>query len=192
MNSLEQKINPDKKILESNISRDIVNFSTGEKCEMQGGKDMVFTEEDIKKIAKICSQENKYNLLFKDRLQGKPYTEEDARKFIAWVKEGWEKQAYYVFFLRNTNGEIIGCVDIKGIEGEVGYWADENYTGFMTNAVKELSSVAKDAGFKKLFAWVRETNTKSIGVLERAGYEKASEKENEKKGLMFDYKKKLS
>ncbi len=192
MNSFEQKINPDKNILELDIRREVINFLTGEKCEMQGGKDMVFSEEDIKKIAEICSQENIYNLLFKDILQGKPYTEENARKFVEWVKDGWEKQTHYVFIVRKPNGEIVGCLDIKGHEGEVGYWADENYTGFMTNTVKELSSVAKGAGFKKLFAWVRETNKKSVGVLERAGYEKDFEEENEKKGLMFNYQKELS
>jgi RimJ/RimL family protein N-acetyltransferase len=192
MNSLEQKINPDKNILELDIRREVINFSTGEKCEMQGGKDMAFSDEDIKKIAEICSQESKYNLLFKDMLQGKPYTEENARKFVEWIKGGWEKQTHYVFIVRKPNGEIVGCVDIKGPGGEVGYWADENYTGFMTNAVKELSTIAKEAGFEKLFAWVRQTNVKSIGVLERAGYVKDFEELNEKKGPMFNYLKKLN
>ena len=177
MNSLYHRINPDNSILKLNISRDVLNFSTGEKCEMQGGEDMVFSDEDIKKIAEICSQENKYNLLFKDMLHGKPYTEENARTFIEWIKGGWEKQTHYVFIIRNPDAKIVGCVDIKGPGGEIGYWADENYAGFMTNAVKELSSVAKDAGFEELFAWVRETNNKSIGVLERAGYKKAFEEE---------------
>ncbi|MDB5260268.1 MAG: N-acetyltransferase [Candidatus Nomurabacteria bacterium] len=190
MNHQEQ-MNTPQNILETNIRRIIENFQTGEKYEMQGGKDMVFTDEDIKKIAEICSQENKYNLLFKDMLQGKPYTEEDARKFVNWVKEGWDKQSHYVFFLRKPDGDIVGCIDIKGKEGEVGYWADENYSGFMTNAAKELSSIAREGGFEKLFAWVRAINDKSIGVLERAGYEKVLEEEKEGKGLSFQYEKQL-
>lgn len=52
MNIQEQSSNQEKKIFESNIRREILNFVTGEKCEMQGGRDMEFTDGDIKKLPK--------------------------------------------------------------------------------------------------------------------------------------------
>lgn len=188
--SMDNEIKPKQNILETNIRRAIENFKTGEMLEVCGGRDMSFSEEDVKRIAEICSQKDK-QFMFEDFIQGNKYTEENARNFIKFVKDGWVNKTHYVFFIRKSDGEIVGCMDIKGQGGEVGYWADENYSGFMTNAVSELSSIAKEAGFSKLFAWVRDWNVKSVGALERAGYEKAFEEEKEDKGLMLNYQKKL-
>lgn len=194
MNSQEQALNQEKKIFESNIRREILNFVTGEKCEMQGGKDMEFTDSDIKKITEICSQNSVYELLFRRMLDGKPYTEKEAQGFVDWVKEGWNKQTHFVFFVRKSDSEIVGAIDIKSADltrGEVGYWADENYRGFMTNTVNELISTAKGVGYKKLFAEVKIENSKSIGVLERAGFNKMKEIIKENGSIYFGYEKQL-
>jgi RimJ/RimL family protein N-acetyltransferase len=161
---------------------------------MQGGAGMVFSDSDIKKITEICSQSNTYESLFKERFEGKPYTEKDARDFISWVEDGWKNQTHFVFFIRKSNSEIIGAVDIKSADlnrAEVGYWADENHKGFMTSAVNELSVLAKEVGFSKLFAGVLKTNTKSIGVLERAGFQKIDEKKVFINEEDFEYEKEL-
>ncbi|MCL5017315.1 MAG: GNAT family N-acetyltransferase [Patescibacteria group bacterium] len=180
-------------IFGSQIKKEITNFSTGEKYEMLGGADMVFSDDDIKKITKICSQKNAYDILFKKRLNGKPYTEEDARSFVKWIKGGWNDQTHFVFIVRKQDSEIIGAIDIKSRDlnrAEIGYWADENYRGFMTNAVVELCSLAKGVGYAKLFAGVLARNSRSIGVLERAGFKKI--KEDKKDGEdHFQYEKAL-
>jgi len=162
-------------ILKSEIKRKLANFLTGEKYEMSGGPGMIFSDSDIKKITKVCSQKDAYDILFKKRLNGEPYTEEDARSFIEWVKNGWKDQTHFVFLIRKSDSEIIGAIDIKSSDlnrAEIGYWADENYRGFMTNAVNELSLLAKEAGYIRLFAGVLARNNRSVAVLERAGFKK--------------------
>ncbi len=180
-------------IFKSKIKREIVNFLTGEKYEMLGGLDMSFSEDDVKKITKICSQKDAYDILFKNRLSGKPYTEKNARSFIDWIKDGWKNQTHFVFLIRKQDSEIIGAIDIKSPDlnrAEIGYWADENYRGFMTSAVNELFFIAKESGYIKLFAGVLAKNNKSIAVLERTGFRKV--KEDKKDGEdHFIYEKEL-
>ncbi|MFA7252239.1 MAG: GNAT family N-acetyltransferase [Candidatus Paceibacterota bacterium] len=180
-------------IFEQNIRREIVNYLTGEKYEMLGGKDMAFSDEDIKKIVEICNRPNTYDILFKKMCAGKPYTEENAKAFTNYAKGGWEKQTNFVFIIRKADSEIIGAIDIKSPNterAEIGYWSDENYSGFMTNTVNELLSLAKEGGFKKLFAGVLARNSKSVGVLERSGFIKTKEdiKDDE---AHFEYEKPL-
>jgi RimJ/RimL family protein N-acetyltransferase len=125
------------------------------------------------KTRREAREKNIYDLLFAKRFEGRPYTDKDARGFIDWLKGGWKNQTHFVFIVRKSGSEIIGAIDIKSANlerAEVGYWADENYRGFMTNTVKQLCLLAKDVGFVKLFADVRTDNNKSIGVLERAGF----------------------
>jgi len=182
-----------KNIFEQNIKREVVNFLTGEKYEMVGGLDTVFSEEDIRKITEICCRPNTYDILFKNRFAGKPYSEENARSFVNFIKSGWENQTHFVFIIRKLDSEIIGAIDIKSANldrAEIGYWTDENYSGFMTNTVNELLSLAKEGGFKKLFAGVLARNNKSIAVLERSGFVKITEdiKDNEPH---FEYERNL-
>ncbi|MDD4803929.1 MAG: GNAT family N-acetyltransferase [Candidatus Pacebacteria bacterium] len=181
---MEKQENESIKIFEDLIKLEVTNFINNEKYQIVGGTDMVFSDDDILKITKICNQENTYNLLFKERLNGKPYTEDDAKGFIKWLKDGWRNQSFFVFFIRDENEKIIGAIDIKSADlnrAEIGYWADENYRGFMTNTVEEILSLAKERGFLKIFAGVRSDNSKSIGVLERSGLKRVGE-EKEIKG----------
>ena len=167
-----------KNIFEQNIKREITNFLTGDKYEMIGGSDLIFSEKDIKKIVEICNRPSTYDILFNKPFKGRAYTEADAKWFENFVKEGWEKQTHFVFVIRKTDSEIIGVIDIKSTDfdrAEIGYWADENYSGFMTNTVNELLSLAKEGGYKKLFAGVLARNDKSIKVLERSGFVKTAE-----------------
>lgn len=127
-------------------------------------------------------------------LDGKPYTEKEAQGFVDWVKEGWNKQTHFVFFVRKNDSEIVGAIDIKKADltrSEVGYWADENYRGFMTNTINELISIAREVGYKKLFAEVKIENSKSVGVLERVGFNKVKEFVKDGRGVYFEYEKQL-
>lgn len=178
MTNPEENPNIVKNIFEQNINREVTNYNTGEKYEMLGGEDMTFSEEDIQKIVEICNRPNVYDVLFRSLFRGRPYTEDDAKWFINFVREGWKNQTNFVFIVRKEDSEIIGAIDIKSANldrAEIGYWADENYSGFMTNTVNEILSLAKDAGYLKLFAGVLARNDKSIKVLERSGFVKVKE-----------------
>ena len=182
-----------KNIFEQNIKREIENFLTGEKYEMVGGKDMVFSDKDIEKIVEICTRPGTYDFLFSKIFKGRAYTEADAKWFLNFVKEGWENQTNFVFIIRKSDSEIIGVIDIKSANldrAEIGYWADENYSGFMTNTVNELLSLAKEGGFKKLFAGVLARNDKSIKVLERSGFIRTKE-DDKNEEPHFEYEKEL-
>lgn len=190
---IEKNKNSRERIFNPIVNREVTNFASGIKYQMIGGEDVEFSDSDISKIAQICSQDEVYNTLFKKMLEGKPYTEDNARGFIDWVKSGWKDQTHFVFFVRNKNGEIIGAIDIKSANtdrAEIGYWADKNYSGFMTNTVKELIHIAKESGFKKLFADVLSNNIKSSAVLDRAGFSKVGEYEKDG-GQYLTYEKEL-
>jgi RimJ/RimL family protein N-acetyltransferase len=45
-----------------------------------------------------------------------------------------------------------------------------NSPGVMTNAVKCLITIARNAGYRKLYALVEPVNIKSIGVVQRSGF----------------------
>lgn len=182
-------------IFKKEIMKEIQNFLNNENYYLVGGVNMAFSEDDINKIVKICNQKDTYELLFRERLNNRPYTKNDAEDFLDWVKVGWKDQTHFVFFVRKTDAEIIGAIDIKSANlnrAEVGYWADENYRGFMTNTLKELIKLAKDAGFIKLFAGVRTDNKKSIRVLERTGFMKIGVEKEVKGHPHLEYEKTLT
>lgn len=190
----EQMNTNQNKIFESHIEREISNFKTGEKYKLEGGNQMVLTENDVNKIVEICNQENTYEMLFRKLFNNKEYTIEDAKNFINKVKAGWRNQNEFIFFVRKIENEIIGAIDIKSTDkerAEVGYWSDENYSGFMTNTLNELIKIAKEAGYKKLFAGVRDDNDKSINVLIRAGFIKTESMKKNKTDVGFEYEREL-
>ncbi len=157
------------------IKKEVRNFKTGEICYMEGGLEMTFSDEDVQAITRICSQDEVYDMTFRYRMAGKPYTEEKARNFITRLQAGWRDQTRFTFIVRNSNNEIIGTIDIKSpdLDGaEIGYWSDKNSSGFMTNALNELVLVAAQAGYRTLHAKVLTHNTKSTNLLERVGFVK--------------------
>lgn len=177
--------------------KEITNFKTGEIYKLTGGKDVKFSDTDIREIALICSQEEVYSVIFKVRFNNRPYTIHDASRFVEWVNKGWKEGTHFVFFVRNTENKIVGAIDIKSPNlnrAEIGYWTDVNSSGFMTNALIEICYIAKDAKYKKLFGEVHPNNTKSSAVLERAGFKEVGVNEREyNKGVQYKvYEKNLS
>ncbi|HTK03360.1 MAG TPA: GNAT family N-acetyltransferase [Alphaproteobacteria bacterium] len=142
------------------------------------------SESDLEIIAKICSEELIYKVLFKEKFEGKPYTLESAKWFINWAKEGWDKNEWFVFLIRNPENKIVGAVDIKSNNlesAEIGYWMTNEVKGLMTNAVIELCNIAKSAGYKSLYGLTVLDNKNSQGVLVRAGFTNEGEIEKEGK-----------
>lgn len=165
-------------IFENKVKSYIVNFLNGDRYEMLGGDNIVFSDNDLIKIIKICSQENCYKMIFERRLQGKPYLLKDAVSYTDWVKSGWKQQSHFAFIVRDVKGEFIGTLDIKSSNldnAEAGCWADENYRGFMTNAFTELVKLAKEAGYKKLYSRIKPDNIKSQNMVLKSGFKKTSE-----------------
>lgn len=157
------------------IVQTVEQFPSGASC-LFFSLDQSFspTTDDITRIVEVCSQDLIYERLFKERFKGEPYTEEKAKSFVSWAKDGWGKKEWFVFLVRNPQGKISCCVDIKSnnLDGaEVGYWSSQDSPGIATNAVVTLCDIAKKSGYKKLYVLISPDNTKSIDIAKRAGFE---------------------
>ena len=142
-----------------------------------------FSQADLEQIVKICNEKLIYEMLFSDLFGGKPYEYNDAEFFIHKAQTGWQNNDGFIFLIRDTESNIIAAIDIKSAEdeAEVGYWISNEYPGIMTNAVKKLIEVARNVGYKKLWATTKLENLKSQNVLKRAGFTDLGEVERKSK-----------
>jgi RimJ/RimL family protein N-acetyltransferase len=127
-----------------------------------------------------------YDTLFRDKFKGKPYTLENAKGFIKWAKDGWQRNKWFVFLIKNPKGQIVGAIDIKSNNlnsAEIGYWVDVKTPGVMTNLVIALCEIAKDAGYKSLYGLTVLENDRSQKLLLRAGFK--NEGQIEEKGKQY-------
>jgi RimJ/RimL family protein N-acetyltransferase len=105
-----------------------------------------------------------------------PYTEEDARKFIAFAQSARNETVFAIAL----DGQAAGCISLMFREGlnspaaEVGYWLGREYWG------RGISSAAvqiivrhgfRDLGLLRIFAGVYANNPASRRVLEKNGFE---------------------
>jgi len=171
---MEIKENGIKPQFDSPINVEFLRYGTNESCVLRSAdSSRSFNDTDFQKIADICSEKLVYDVLFKERFNGRPYTKKDAEEFVSWAQDGWKKEEHFVFLIRNQTGEIIASVDIKSNNinsTEIGYWSSSETPGVTTNAVVAVCDVAKQAGFKKLYGLAIPDNEKSQGVLSRAGF----------------------
>jgi len=143
---------------------------------IDGGQNI--SEKDFETIARICNEELIYKVLFAEKFEDKPYTLENAKDFINWAKEGWDKNDWFVFLIRDPENNIVGSVDIKSNSlesAEVGYWMSNGNPGVMTNAVRAICDIAKTAGYKSLYGLTVLNNEKSQKVLINAEFENVGE-----------------
>jgi RimJ/RimL family protein N-acetyltransferase len=148
----------------------------------------VLSKNNIFEIIAICNQEDIYSLLFRDKLNGERYEEPNAQSFVAWANKGWQDGTYFVFIIKNQDDKVIGAIDIKSNNSdlaEIGYWASDNFPGFMTNAVSGLIEQAKNAGCHSFVAYTKLENNKSKGVLSRSGFDYVGQEERQK-GIFRD------
>lgn len=151
----------------------IQNHLTQERFSLVPLDDNFFPANACDQIVKIVNQPLIYSLLFSEKLKGRAYNSQDAEGFLEWAQRGWREGSYFVFLILTPRQTIAGAIDIKSNNpesAEIGYWMSDEHPGVMTNAVKELVNSARQAGYRELFAWTRETNLKSAGVLRRAGF----------------------
>ena len=123
-------------------------------------------------IVRVCNEPRVYEL-FRRKLSGVPYGLENAGLFVAWAERGWQFGTHFVLALLSEPGCVVGALDIKSPErdcAEIGYWLSAYHRGLMTNAVVELQSIAREMGYRGLYARVRPENLPSAAVLLRAGF----------------------
>jgi RimJ/RimL family protein N-acetyltransferase len=131
--------------------------------------------DDLETIATICNQPSVRQWVIDARVGAEHvYTMIDAAGFVAFAEAGWREGRYFVYVIRNAAGRIVGAIDIKSSDregAEVGYWSDtEGEGGYMTNAISALGDVAREAGYKRLYARVAAGNKPSAAVLSRGGF----------------------
>lgn len=103
-----------------------------------------------------------------------PYTEEDARAFIASAQHPSPPLTFGI----QTEGRLCGVIglvpgqDIHRCTAEIGYWLGEDFwgRGIATKAVKCITDHGFERGFARIHAGVLAYNLASMRVLEKAGY----------------------
>ncbi len=106
-------------------------------------------------------------------------SEVDTEKLLSEFDEYWEQEEHLLMgaFLK-TNDEFavqlyIGVVDKKLPELIIGYFVDVEHegNGYVTEAVKELIRVLfTEVGVHRIRSRCSDTNTRSIGILERCNF----------------------
>lgn len=148
-------------------------------------------DSDVESITKYANNP-KISMNLRDRFPY-PYTREDARDWIKFVK-GHDLVTHFAIEL---NSEAIGGIgltigdDIFRLTAEIGYWLGEPHwgKGIGTEAIKLVTSYGFDTlGLVRVFAGVFENNAVSARVLEKAGYrlEAVQRKSIVKNGKILD------
>ena len=140
------------------------------------------TDHFYESIVNICNEEKIYNWLFRESLEGKPYTRTKAESFKKWGTDGWNSNTHFVFLTLSESADVAAACSIKSSDlesAEIGYWSSSNHRGIMTNAVKAMVKNGFEAGFKSFFAKVKSKNSDSAAVLVRAGFLKSNKVDGE-------------
>ena len=128
---------------------------------------------EVADLIAACNEPLIYEWLFRERLEGQPYTEAQAASFFDWTRSGWRNNAHFVFALRSPCRRLVGLLDIKSADptaSEVGYWLSGKHRGLMGAALDALATLAHDAGYRSLYARIRPGNGRSQAVVQRAGW----------------------
>jgi RimJ/RimL family protein N-acetyltransferase len=105
-----------------------------------------------------------------------PYTEEDARAFVAQTREGWRDGRFWNFAIVDTaSRELLGSIGVRLVDanGQIGYWVkrEARGRGVATRALRLLSDWAMtELGFRRLQLLTEPENTASQRVAEGAGF----------------------
>ena len=101
-------------------------------------------------------------------------------EFLQSAAKGWKKQekATYGMFLQSNNNFVGVCtmfnINFGNESGEIGYWLNPAYArqGFMSEAVKAVSTEFFNRGFKRITILANPENIASCKVAEKNGFER--------------------
>jgi len=151
----------------------VLNALTGGRYMLTRADLVEISMQRLEEISGICNETLIYDRLFRPRRQGRPYSNEEARGFLEWAREGWQTNQHFVFLVLTEDGQIAGALDIKSADlnaGEIGYWLSTHHSGVMTAALNVMTALARQAGFRRLWARPDRDNQRSIALLNRAGF----------------------
>src|SRR5687767_3020745 len=81
-------------------------------------------EELVGQLTEACNEPLIYDVLFRPRRLGAPYSRDDAERFLDEAGRGWLEGTHFVFLILGTGG-LIGNVAIETADleaAEIGYW----------------------------------------------------------------------
>lgn len=152
-----------------------------------------YSEKHVNRLIEYINNNNIIEWLY---ILSNPYKEEDAKKWLEFCRESYEKKDNYPFAVE-VDGEFVGGIGLhKKMEHcfDVGYWIAEKYwgRGYATDALNTITDLAFDTlKIDRVQAYVFDGNIASEKVLEKCGYEyEGYLKKSHKKGDKF-YNSKL-
>jgi RimJ/RimL family protein N-acetyltransferase len=132
--------------------------------------------DDVPAIAAACAEPE--IALWLDLIP-QPYTEADARWYVAHCEQGWRDGSSSAFAVVDVaTGQVVGSMGARHLEpeqgvAEVGYWvrADARGRGVATRALRLITSwLLDDLGLARVQLRADVDNVASQRVAERAGY----------------------
>ena len=134
------------------------------------------TEEDVPAVFEACQDREIQRWI---PPVPSPYTEDDARAFIAWSNERWQVGDGASFVVVDRKDRLLGttALGLRLLEpakiATVGYWLarEARGHGYATEAVRVLTRWASDElGVERLELYTEPANEPSQRVAERAGF----------------------
>ena len=132
----------------------------------------LFCEDDVPAIVEACQDAE----IVRWTTVPSPYSEDEARGFVARAREGWAENVSWPFAIVDAgSGELLGSMHVRRVEGngQIGYWVKREARGrrVATRALRLLSRWAFDTlGFERLQLLTEPDNAASQRVAEGAGF----------------------
>jgi RimJ/RimL family protein N-acetyltransferase len=135
-----------------------------------------WTERDVPVVAAACAEEEM--ALWLDQVP-QPYTEKDAREYVASTRRGWREGTASSFAIVEVESRrAVGSIGVHWFDqeqrvAEVGYWVarEARGRGLASRAVRLVARWAlHDCGFERLQLRADVLNAASQKVAEKAGF----------------------
>ena len=156
-----------------NLRVQLVHPLTGHVYTLLRADELPFAHGRAVEVAAVCNEPLVYDRLFRARRQGRPYAATESEDFLLWAAAGWRDGTHFVFLLLDDEEQVVGALDVKSPEreaAEVGYWLSAAHRGIMTSALLAMLDAARMAGFVRVWARPDADNTRSLALLDRAGF----------------------
>jgi RimJ/RimL family protein N-acetyltransferase len=135
-----------------------------------------WTERDVPAIAAACNEEEM--ALWLDQVP-QPYSERDAREYVASTRRGWREGTTSSFAIVDLRSQApVGSIGVHWLDweqrvAEVGYWVarEARGRGLASRAVRLVARwVLQDCGIERLQLRADVLNAASQKVAEKAGF----------------------